>query len=107
MAEHDRDLADVEENGMALQHVRDKTRDLCLAAVKENGVALLYVPKELRENYVLELSGTVVVRVIQIVACEGHTAHGSHARHDNAPTTGKAVISASIITASIITGRHI
>ena len=51
MAEHDRDLADVEENGMALQHVRDKTRDLCLAAVKENGVALLYVPKELRENY--------------------------------------------------------
>ena len=51
MAEHDRDLASVEEDGMAIQRVRDKTRDLCLAAVKQNGVALLYVPKGLREDY--------------------------------------------------------
>lgn len=40
----------VKENGLYLQHVVDKTPEICLAAVKQNWLALGYVDAEYRTS---------------------------------------------------------
>lgn len=36
----------VQQNGLALQYVKNKTIDICLAAVKQNKYSLMYVTEE-------------------------------------------------------------
>lgn len=39
----DATLDDVEQNGLALRHVRDQTPEICLAAVKQHDLALQFI----------------------------------------------------------------
>ena len=42
-------LEAVKRNGLALQYVKDQTKDICLKAVKQDGFALLYVKNQTKE----------------------------------------------------------